>query len=344
MKLINQSARIVHENNPYKLIEIAGRVSHKSEERITDGSYVNFFLGMLKIGHTATLEFGDVYLEINQNTLAELDYDEVGHYFELLETGKYCPYCKSIFVSEKNTSHYIGAFGTWRIYTNLRFILDQFPNVFEDFVNDNLPEGITKFIPKNDDPYKRYCFNIITNRGISHEVVRHRVFSFLQESTRYVKYGGDMEIIIPDNFGEFDVDVINVTNPAFVEPQHLANMDEDSIQWHKAIKTSEEVYQALITDSRWKPQIARGVLPNDLKTEMYITGYLKDWIGHTKEKHVLNVFGENIEVVSIKGFDTLRNDVAAHPQARELAQLVATNIQSLIGTEKFVEIKNNHYV
>ena len=63
MKLINQSATLVVEDNPLKLVELAGRVSHKSEDRITEDSHKAFIKQMLKLGHTATLEFGSVYLE-----------------------------------------------------------------------------------------------------------------------------------------------------------------------------------------------------------------------------------------------------------------------------------------
>ena len=73
MQLIDQKVTLVTEENPYKCIELAGRVSHKSEAKITMDSYKQFFIGMLKVGHTATLEFGDVYLKVSTDSLENFE-------------------------------------------------------------------------------------------------------------------------------------------------------------------------------------------------------------------------------------------------------------------------------
>lgn len=329
MQLISQSVSLVTENNPFKRIELAGRVSHKSEERITEESYKIFFLGMLKAGHTATLEFADVYLEMDIDVLKKTNNEELEDYYYLANIeSDFCDYCK--------VTHELD--GTKRVYTNLRFLLDKFPTIFEDFVNAELPDCVITFIPDNNDPYKRYCFNIVTNRGISHELVRHRVLSPLQESTRYVRYDGKMLMITPHWMTDFDVPVINKESN-----RKLDNCDEDSIQWHKAISMSEKIYAELIGQCQLKPQDGRGVLPNDLKTELYITGYLKDWIGHIKESISLRIWNEEVIIKQIKGFDTLRNDIAAHPQAREIAELTKSLIVHEIGRDSFNDIKSNYY-
>ncbi len=120
-------------------------------------------------------------------------------------------------------------------------------------------------------------FRIITDRGISHEIVRHRIgMSYSQESTRYVKYDGDMEFVMPD----------------FPHPG-------DYYPWERSCTGSEDEYRELV-ESGVKPQWARSVLPNSLKTEIVATGNFRAW------RHFLK----------------LRTSKAAHPQIREVAGFV----------------------
>ena len=107
----------------------------------------------------------------------------------------------------------------------------------------------------------------VTNRGVTHELVRHRVAAFAQESTRYVKYDGGMEFIKPVWF-----DAI-----AVAEKQYPAE-----IIFVKACKDAEEYYCELIK-AGWKPEQAREVLPNSLKTEIVVTANYREW------RHILNL-------------------------------------------------------
>lgn len=125
----------------------------------------------------------------------------------------------------------------------------------------------------------------ITNRGISHELVRHRLCSFMQESTRYVKYNGNMEFIRPIWYKK-DINSIAL-NYTFEEcitftPQAI---------WKTHITLSEKHYKNLL-DLGWKPQQAREILPNSLKTEIIMKGNLREW------RHIFS----------------LRCDKTAHPQ------------------------------
>lgn len=127
----------------------------------------------------------------------------------------------------------------------------------------------------------------ITNRGVTHELVRHRVASFAQESTRYVKYGEDMEFIVPVWVPERDKEVLieggdtflSYLTSAFVRAMYNANLS----------------YVELM-NAGWKAQEAREVLPNALKTEIVLTANLREW------KHIFE----------------LRCSKAAHPQIRAL--------------------------
>lgn len=119
----------------------------------------------------------------------------------------------------------------------------------------------------------------ICDRGISHELVRHRLASYSQESTRYANYS-------KNKFGK----EITVIRPLF--------WDEDSPQYHQwlaAMENAESAYMKLI-ELGARPEQARTVLPNSLKTEVVMTCNLREW---------RNVF-------------SLRCSNAAHPQIREI--------------------------
>lgn len=94
----------------------------------------------------------------------------------------------------------------------------------------------------------------ICDRGISHELVRHRVASYSQESTRYVKYD-DIEVVMPGG---------------------ISNDEEQKQRWYMACEASQAVYKAMINAGA-KAQDARAVLPTCLKTEIVTTANLREW-------------------------------------------------------------------
>ena len=98
----------------------------------------------------------------------------------------------------------------------------------------------------------------ITDRGVTHELVRHRLASFAQESTRYVNYGkSDMEFIEPV-FTQFKFD------------------EEVDKYWAGQMQDAEQTYNLMI-EAGFTPQDARSVLPNSLKTEIVVTANLREW-------------------------------------------------------------------
>lgn len=101
-------------------------------------------------------------------------------------------------------------------------------------------------------------FRIITDRGITHEIVRHRIASYAQESTRYCNYS-------KDKFGN---------ECTFIKPPNL-NEDQLCI-WRRACEDTEDFYFQLL-DEGCSPQIARSVLPNCLKTEIVMMANLREW-------------------------------------------------------------------
>mgnify|MGYP001602139841 CR=1 FL=1 len=134
---------------------------------------------------------------------------------------------------------------------------------------------------------------VICDRGVTHEIVRHRISSYAQESTRYCNYGS----------GKFGNE-ITVIDPCF---WRISNFQVDSkmILWRQAMENAEKIYLLLIEHGA-TPQEARSVLPNSLKTEIIMTMNLREW------RHFL----------------TLRTSKAAHPQMREIANMILSEFKS----------------
>ena len=128
------------------------------------------------------------------------------------------------------------------------------------------------------------------DRGVSHELVRHRIASFAQESTRYVNYS-------LEKFGN-EINVIDINNGINLDNK-MKNMDANAIstitsEWYLAMEDSEKHYMKMI-ELGATPQIARSVLPNSTKTEITITANYREW----------------------RNFFKLRVPGTAHPQMRE---------------------------
>ncbi|MEN6461822.1 MAG: FAD-dependent thymidylate synthase [Syntrophomonas sp.] len=120
----------------------------------------------------------------------------------------------------------------------------------------------------------------IIDRGISHEIVRHRIAAYSQESTRYCRYS-------QDKFGN-EITVI--------EPYFYVDNKETYGYWQEACLCAEKNYMALLKSGS-SAQEARSILPNSLKTEIVVTYNLREW----------------------RHFFRLRCDTAAHPQMRQVA-------------------------
>ena len=101
------------------------------------------------------------------------------------------------------------------------------------------------------------CFHIVCDRGVSHEMVRHRLASFSQESTRYCNYGKKDDGI------------------AVIQPPGLTG--EALKDWEDAMHYAEDAYMAMLAEG-CTPQIARSVLPTCLKTEMRMTANFREWM------------------------------------------------------------------
>lgn len=131
----------------------------------------------------------------------------------------------------------------------------------------------------------------VCDRGVSHEIVRHRLAAYCQESTRYCNYS-------KEGFGG----EITVIKPFYLEEGTRA-----FASWRGACETAERAYLSLL-DWGCSPQEARAVLPNSLKTEVVMTANLREW----------------------RHFFQLRTAKAAHPQMRELTRPLLCTMQELV--------------
>jgi len=143
--------------------------------------------------------------------------------------------------------------------------------------------------------HSQLSVRFICDRGVSHELVRHRLFSFAQESSRYVNYS-------KDKFGN----EITVIEPCF----WCGDDDRSKMmynEWYEQCKSAESSY-LLLTKMGATAQEARSVLPNSTKTEIVVTGNYREW----------------------RNFFKLRVDKAAHPQMRELTIPLLHVLKTLI--------------
>lgn len=270
MKLIESSVQIIEERDPYKMIELAGRTCYKSEDKITEDSAKEFVDRMIKLGHGAMLEHGTVYLKIIGVFLDPTDCNvDYGHYVVSHYTKN--KYSKVIIKHDED----------WKsdvyITTNLRVL-----------VENGWMDDLKYICEPTEHHEKRITAKFICDRGVSHEFVRHRVFSFAQESTRYCNYS-------KDKFGN----ELTFIKPSWGYFKNISYEDAgyfDGDVFESSLKKAESYYFKLI-EKGWKPQQARQVLPNATKTELVMTGFESDW----------------------EHFFELRCSGAAHPDAKKLA-------------------------
>lgn len=173
----------------------------------------------------------------------------------------------------------------------------------EDKITDASSKDFVSMICKRGHlsvlEHESISVRIICDRGVSHELVRHRIASFSQESTRYCDYSGEMDFIIPPwcdiEEGHYDFE------------SEFRQLSKPEALWLMFAVGSELTYQDLRVKG-WKPEQARSILPNSLKTEVVMTANLREWV------HI---------------FD-LRDAAPAHPQMREIMEPMHKKFAELI--------------
>lgn len=265
MKLIKPSFEI-YEQAPglegiYEAIERAGRTCYKSKR--PDGQTAkNFVDRMIASQHYAMLEHGTVYLLVPFET----------HAYKYRQNA----YSKVMDISKREMEDKSA------VTTNYRVLVEN------GWLND-----LQYLCEPAEFHEKRVTVRFTTDRGVSHEFVRHRVFSFAQESTRYCnyskdKFGGEITFIIPSwlsieegsyrighSFGKGYFYECG-DNRVYCTVENKEEFFKTLILL-KALGLSSQVYMSMLNVFELTPQQARQVLPNALKTELVMTGFVSDW-------------------------------------------------------------------
>lgn len=306
------------ESGALRLIELCGRTAYKSEDKITEDSAKKFVLMLKSHGHLSVLEHSNAVLKIEKDPAVPAGAQGAPISFErMLEAlGQRVSYHRLYRLGSGEGFLMAGNFRAWldtldslKPHGRLRDLLlaslgGFFPAIFpvgdgavrETFRDcraslvgaeeqlELLKSGLSLDLPV-------FVFKFVCDRGITHEVVRHRVLSFTQESTRYVNYGNrGMILILPEElYGCFDEQTGELSTGRYP----LADA------WQKRAETLFDWYGQDL-DRGLRPEIARDILPNLLKSELFISGRWSGW----------------------KHFITLRDSSQAHPRIRFIAQEV----------------------
>ena len=277
--IIKPSVERIDETDNLKRIELAGRVCYKSEKRITEGSARAFCDQILKRGHTSVLEHSNVVV-IVPPSIYDGVYSLTREYHSLTSKQPMLTFSDLIWGSGIIS----GNVRAWRDVLSIRdeytFTDDPLLNVCDGIDLSDYVYDSDRLTDEQRQIHSRITLRIICDRGVSHELVRHRVMSFSQESTRYVNYGKRGYTFIEPWWWECQSGVI----------KHVMRY---------GMRRSVQAYDMMMANGA-TPQLARAVLPNQIKTELVVTATPRQWAEFLK----------------------LRMDKAAHPDMWRIAHLV----------------------
>jgi thymidylate synthase (FAD) len=293
MRIVEPSFTLLDELDQQSLavrIEYCGRICYKSENRIDKDSAIPFVLKMAEYGHNSVLEMGVVTCMvtcISSDPIAALFFrqpkflqiDRLDEH-RLLITGSIRAFREMLLYHPDDAiSRAIGVllrerhpyfFATRPLPAN---------DISEGVGVEKVPlEAVERLATPLLAKHRYLAIKFIVNRAVTHELVRHRPCTFLQESQRYCRYSAD-------KFGN------EVT---FIKPVFFAPESEEFAIWQQSMEAMERQYLRLLETST--PQAARTVLPNSCKTEIIVYTNLLEW------RHIFE----------------LRTSPAAEPSMREI--------------------------
>lgn len=259
MRLIKSKVELIHQGNSiedmYRHIELCGRVCYKSEDKITTDSAKEFVDRMINSGHGAMLEHGTVYLTM------PLQSEKVHKYIMN-------PYSKvnSVTLDNGDSNAYITS--------NYRVL-----------VENNWLDDLQYMCEPTEYHEKRITVKWTCDRVTGESFLRHRVFSFARESTRYCnyskdKFGNELTFIIPSwldiptgQYVYWDGDWCDINNMKIQLPEG-EHKDIDAFLW---TLNNAQIHYILLINKGWKPQQARQILPFCIKSPLVMTGFRSDW-------------------------------------------------------------------
>lgn len=315
MRIIKPSATYMEHNvAPYEFVEKVGRTCYKSEDRITEGSAEKFVKSLINSNHWAMLEHETLYIAMTESLMMNflrymteqwsenlaffnITYDVSGRDYILsgsfrsfhdlfskdyqglpIKMLKYSLQCSYplVFGEPDAKMHYSYTLG----YDCTVYSREVFISLYR-----SKPDILFKHLT--------HTVKFVCDRGVSHEMVRHRVASFAQESTRYCNYS-------KDKYGN----EITVILPCFFTGKLPYDLRFDV--WRESCEVAESKYFELLK-MKATPQEARTVLPNSLKTELIITTTEEEW------QHIVNL--------RLKG-----TTGSPHPQMKESMALIIDDL------------------
>ena len=264
MRLIDSSYEIIEQTpdliGVYKQIELAARTAYKSEDRITEDSAKKMVEALCKSNHGACLEHGTIYLKCDD--MGPDEYGKVNCMFPIKGCYSSNPYSKVIYNHWDQTPDLIQREFCKKIPRSTIYITTNARVIFENGWEDDLQY----MCEPGEFHQRRITVKFIASIGVVREILRHRKFSFLNESTRYCNYS-------KDKFGKEITCII----PEWAK-KIKNDFDRTYHTWKHGLVLAEDTYDFLINEGGLKPEEARGVLPLDLKSELVVTGFVEDWI------------------------------------------------------------------
>jgi thymidylate synthase (FAD) len=276
MKVIKQSFEILPElNDPIKQIASRARICYKSEDKAWEDE-TPFLTRIAK--HEPIFEMASITLEFHFEDVSELVWLNLGNLLcgctyihvttdtpmHLLATGSVRAW-REILSNQAHKPTYM--YAIWEALNKYNsFLFEEYePQLSYLSMHINVITDLDELVlfDKDYKLHKHVAVKFITNRAVSHELVRHRPCAFLQESQRYCRYGAE-------KFGN------EVT---FIDPRPAFEMFDDELnfqRWSHSCVQAEKMYLDLLGDGL-SPQGARTVLPNSCKTEIIVYCNLKEW-------------------------------------------------------------------
>ena len=259
MKLVEPTVELVTTSDPLIKIEEIGRVCYKSQSDFTRETAVKFIKSLISSGHLSVLEHATFVFEVNDVIHVER------------------PFVRTSIVQYGDRFNY-----RTLASTNLRAIIEGNYNDYMSAIVKEIPEfneifGLTEDVSEDITlvnlldikdltlmEFSKHCyttFRFHTDRGVTHEMVRHRIASFTQESTRYCnysrdKFGSEITCIIPANFEDWSMG--------------------EKVTYEQALEYAEMAYMRMLRLGATAQQ-ARGVLPTDLATTIVMTANDEEW-------------------------------------------------------------------
>ena len=309
-----------------RTVEVCGRTAYKSEDRISEDSAAAFVNALKRRGHLSVLEHSNIVLRISgasahaeaggvhtddfrrslvnalglrngYHRICPLDGPSSG---DLAIAGNFRSWIETIaHLKDKDDSYYhlfaASLSGFFPVLFGADYPRDPSLSSRVSLMGEEEQLALLRRDMSKDLPV--FIFKIICDRGITHEIVRHRVLSFTQESTRYVNYQNKgMRLILPEEL-----------LPFFDAERGGFTVDDPLVEkWSGRAKILFDWYQEDLARGR-RPEIARDILPNLLKSEIFVSGRWSGW------RHFLD----------------LRDAPQAHPRIRFIAEEIKDYFRTL---------------